>query len=52
MHHPKADIDRLICKKERRKRPVTIEATNKTEIINSAEYMNTKYTEDKFVNIV
>ena len=29
-----------------------IEATNKVEIINTAEYLNIKYTEDQFVNIV
>ena len=29
-----------------------IETTYKAEIINTAEYMNTKYTEDQFVNIV
>ena len=29
-----------------------IEATYKTEIINVAEYLDTKYTEDQFVNIV
>jgi hypothetical protein len=27
-----------------------IEATKKGEIINTAEYLNTKYTEDQFVN--
>jgi len=29
-----------------------IEATSKAEIINTAEYLNTKYTEDQFVNNV
>jgi len=29
-----------------------IKATYKTEIINIAEYLNTKYTENQFVNIV
>jgi hypothetical protein len=29
-----------------------IEATRKVQIINNAEYLNTKYTEDRFVNIV
>ena len=28
------------------------EATNKVQIINTAEYLNTKYAEDRFVNIV
>ena len=36
----------------RRKRPVTIEVTYKAEIINIAEYLNTKYKEDQFVNNV
>jgi bisphosphoglycerate-dependent phosphoglycerate mutase len=29
-----------------------IETTYKAEIINTAEYLNTKYKEDQFVNIV
>ena len=29
-----------------------IEATYKAEIINIAEYLNTKYIEDQFVNVV
>ena len=29
-----------------------IEATYKVELINIAEYLNTKYIEDQFVNIV
>jgi hypothetical protein len=29
-----------------------IEATYKTQIINIVEYLNIKYTEDQFVNIV
>jgi hypothetical protein len=36
----------------RRKRPVQIEAAYKTEIINIGEYLNKKYKEDQFVNII
>jgi hypothetical protein len=43
MHHPKADIDRLYVKrKEGRRGMVQIEAAYKAEIINVAEYPNTK----------
>jgi len=53
MHHPKADIDRLYVKrKEGGRGPVQIEAAYKAEIINIAEYLNTSYKEDQFVNIV
>jgi len=53
MHHPKAHIDRLYVKrKEEGRGLLTIEATYKTEIINISEYLNTKYIEDQFVNIV
>jgi hypothetical protein len=31
---------------------VQVEAANKTEIINIAEYLNTNYKEDQLVNIV
>jgi hypothetical protein len=49
MHHPKADKDRLYVKrKEAGRGLVQVEA----EIINIAEYLNTKYKEDQFVNIV
>ena len=51
MHHPKADIDRLYVKKKEGGR-VQVEAANKAEIINIAEYLNTNYKEDQFVNIV
>jgi hypothetical protein len=52
MHHPKADIDRLYVKrKEAGRALVQIEAAYKTEIINIAEYLNTNYKEDQFVNI-
>jgi hypothetical protein len=51
MHHPKADIDRLYVKrKEGRRGLVQVEAAHKTEIINIAEYLNTKYKADQFVN--
>ena len=53
MHHPKADIDKLYVKrKEGGRRLVQIEAAYKVEIINIAEYVNTNYKEDQFVNIV
>jgi hypothetical protein len=53
MHHPKVDIDRLYVKrKEGGRGMVQVEAAYKAEIINTAEYLNTKYKEDQFVNIV
>jgi Zn-dependent M16 (insulinase) family peptidase len=53
MHHPKADIDRLYVKrKEGGRGLVQVEATYKAEIINIAEYLNTKYKEDQLVNVV
>jgi hypothetical protein len=43
MHHLKADIDRLYVKrKEGGRGLVQVEASYKTEIINNAEYFNTK----------
>jgi hypothetical protein len=53
MHHPKADIDRLYIKrKEGGRGLVQAEVVYKTEIINIAEYLNTNYKGDQFVNIV
>jgi hypothetical protein len=53
MYHPKANIDRLyVTRKEGRRGLVQVEAAYKAEIINIAEYLNTKYKEDQFVNIV
>jgi len=53
IHHPKADIDRLYVKgKEGGRGLVQIEAAYKAEIINIAEYLNTNYKEDQFVNIL
>ena len=53
IHHPQADIDRLFVKsKEGGRGLLQIEATYKAEIINIAEYLNTKYIVDQFVNIV
>jgi hypothetical protein len=53
MHHPKADIDRLYVKrKEGGRGLVKVEGAYKAEIINIAEYLNTNYEEDQFVNIV
>ena len=53
MHHPKADIDRLYLKKKEEGRGlVQFAAAYKAETINIAEYLNTNYKEDQFVNIV
>ena len=53
MHHSKADIDRLYVKrKEGGRGLVQVEAAYKAEIINTAEYLNTNYKEDQFINIV
>ena len=53
MHHPKADIDRLYIERKGGGRGlVQGEAAYKAEIINTAEYLNTNYKEDEFVNIV
>jgi hypothetical protein len=52
MHHPKADIDRLYVKRKGGRGLVQAEAAYKAEMINIAEYLNTNYKEDQFVNIV
>jgi len=53
MHYPKADIGRLYVKRKGgERRLVQIEAAYKAEIINIAEYLNTNYKEDQFLNIV
>ena len=53
MHYPKADIDRLYVKRKGGGRGlVQVEAAFKAEIINFAEYLNTNYKEDQFVNNV
>jgi hypothetical protein len=53
MLHPKADIDRLyVQRKEGGRGLVQIEVAYKAEIINIAEYLNTNYKKDQFVNIV
>jgi hypothetical protein len=38
--------------KEGRRVLLQVEAVYKAEVINIAEYLNTKYEEDRFVNIV
>lgn len=44
MHHPKADVSGLYVKKKGGGRGLLqIEATYKAEVINYAEYLNTKY---------
>jgi DNA-directed RNA polymerase subunit L len=53
MHHPKADIDRLYVKrKEGAQGLLQVEAAYKRKVINIAEYLNTKYKGEQFVNIV
>ena len=53
MRHPEADIDRLYVKrKEGGRGLIKIEAAYKAEIMNIAEYLNTSYKQDQFVNIV
>jgi hypothetical protein len=53
VHHPKADIGRLYVKrKEGRRGLVQVEASYKAEITNIAEYLNTNYKVNQFVNIV
>jgi len=53
MHHPEADIDILYVKrKEGGRGMVQVEAAYKAHIINIAEYLNTNYKEDQFVNII
>jgi len=53
VHHPKADIDRLYVKrKEGGRGLVQVEAAYKAEITSIAEYLNTDYKVDQFVNIV
>ena len=51
--HPTADIDRLYVKRKGEGRGlVQIEVAYRADIINIAEYLNTNYKEDRFVNIV
>ena len=51
--HPQDGIDRLYLNwKEGERGLLQFEATNTTEIINTAEYLNTDYQEDHFLNIV
>jgi len=53
MHHSIADIDRLYMKwKGGGTAQLQIKVTYKAEIINTAEYFNTKYIEDQFMNKV
>jgi len=50
---PKADVDILYVKKERKRSDLLQkEATYKGEIIKTPEYLKTKYTEVRIVNIV
>ena len=52
VHHPKADMDRLYINRKGERGLVQIKVAYKAEIINIAEYHNTNYKEDQFVNIV
>jgi hypothetical protein len=53
VHHPKSVINRLYVKrKEGGTRLVQVEAAYKAEITSIAEYLNTYYKVDQFVNIV
>jgi hypothetical protein len=53
VHHPKADTDRLYVKrKEGGRGLVQVEAAYKAEITSIAEYLNTNYKVDQFVNII
>jgi hypothetical protein len=48
MHHPTNYTDRLYVKKQEGGTDMSqIDATCKAEIINIAEYLNTKYVKDK-----
>jgi len=52
-HLPKADIDRLYVKRKEGSRGlVQVEAAYKAEITSIAEYLNTNYKVDQFLNIV
>ena len=46
MHHPRTDVDRLYVKRKGDSGLLRIEVTNKAEIINTAEYLNTEHTEE------
>jgi hypothetical protein len=53
MHHPRADMDRPCVKMKGRGRGLLqTEVTSKAKINHISEYLNTKYKEDQFVNIV
>jgi hypothetical protein len=52
MHHPEADTDRLYVKRKGGRGLSQIEAAYKADIINITEYLNKRYKEDQFVNII
>jgi hypothetical protein len=54
VHYPKADIDRrlYVKRKEGGRGLVQVEAAYKADITSIAEYLNTYYKVDQFVNIV
>jgi len=52
-HYPKVDIGELyVMRKGGGRGLLQIEALYKGEVISFTEYLNTKYTEDQFVNII
>jgi len=51
-HYSKADIDELYVTRKGGRGLLQIEAMYKAEVISFTDYLNTKYTEDQFVNIV
>ena len=53
MHHPKADVDRLYVKrKEGGRGLMQVVAAYEAYIINNADYLNTNYKNDQFINTV
>jgi hypothetical protein len=50
---PKADTDRLCAKRKGGGQDLLqIEVTYKKKVINTAEYLNTQFRENQFVNVV
>jgi hypothetical protein len=52
IYHPKGDTDRLYVKRKGGRGLLQIKAAYKAEIINIAEYLNTNYKDDQFINTV
>ena len=52
-HHTNSNMNMLYAKRQKGRRGLLqTKGTYKEEIINITEYLNTKYEEDRFVNIV